>query len=198
MPVSWSARMVLCGCVSLEALVTGAVGTGIVVLTMLLSIWLNNVSFVFDLIGSTATAAVCLIIPAVIYIRIRTNPSAFVNPNRRAVLEEDDDPVQRFLPTATNDEFDEARYLLNTQQIDYASSSDMSCDSRDGENKTEPRKTDEEYAAELDALLQPKRFSDPPIVGACLLMWAGIVFGLVALAAAIIYDTDIHETYHIK
>lgn len=85
-PKSWKKKFV-CGKLSYSHFTTGIAGSIIVCITMLLSIWLNKVAFVFDIIGSTASTLVCFIIPAFFYIRVRTNPRAYVNPNRKLILE---------------------------------------------------------------------------------------------------------------
>eukprot|EP00770_Monocercomonoides_exilis_P000205 MONOS_202.2-p1 / transcript=MONOS_202.2 / gene=MONOS_202 / organism=Monocercomonoides_exilis_PA203 / gene_product=AminoAcid/AuxinPermease(AAAP) Family Protein / transcript_product=AminoAcid/AuxinPermease(AAAP) Family Protein / location=Mono_scaffold00003:244646-247749(+) / protein_length=869 / sequence_SO=supercontig / SO=protein_coding / is_pseudo=false len=94
-PPRWRHNYLLCHSkVSKMSLATGVVGSILTFAAMGLAIILPSVSFVFDIIGSTAGTAVSFIIPTLMYIRLKTKPDLFVNKDRVKVLLENETPEE--------------------------------------------------------------------------------------------------------
>eukprot|EP00770_Monocercomonoides_exilis_P006823 MONOS_6788.1-p1 / transcript=MONOS_6788.1 / gene=MONOS_6788 / organism=Monocercomonoides_exilis_PA203 / gene_product=AminoAcid/AuxinPermease(AAAP) Family Protein / transcript_product=AminoAcid/AuxinPermease(AAAP) Family Protein / location=Mono_scaffold00220:60763-62103(-) / protein_length=447 / sequence_SO=supercontig / SO=protein_coding / is_pseudo=false len=69
-------------CTTLSVIVSCAVGSTLVLIVMVLSIFLNKVNFVFDIVGSTAGVAIAFIVPPVLYLRLKKNPRRYIKRHR--------------------------------------------------------------------------------------------------------------------
>ncbi|KAH7826385.1 putative AminoAcid/AuxinPermease(AAAP) Family Protein [Monocercomonoides exilis] len=70
------------GCLTGKTWLFSIIGSCMVALAVVLAIFLSQVNFVFDFLGSTAGVAVAFLIPSMMYWRIITVPERFVNEHR--------------------------------------------------------------------------------------------------------------------